>query len=253
MAVSTRSSTAHKRKAPQKIKRPTQAKRPQRSKHGRRAERPFRFMDLPPELRNNVYVLYAEDRTAFLSKSTLTDNSPLLQVNSQIRHEYFPFIVFAKVIKTEVDNFDFRHIVTFINRLSAAELHGLPASTQPGVPHLGLTQLGLTQLGLTQRTLTQLGLTQPKGRHVDIALRFTRIAEYPNYRKWTDDVLLRRWLNRANSPSKKGTMLECRYSLVSPKPGLHRHWRRAVSAFRGAAWEGRAKQEARKILLALSS
>jgi hypothetical protein len=180
-------------------------------------------MDLPAELRNLVYGSVAKGRTAFLENGTLTDNSSLLQVNSQVHDEYIPMLFqFAKVIKTDVVDFDFRPIVTFLNRLSAAELNALPS------------------------------LTRPSRRSVDIALRFSYVSEYP------DDKLLRRWLNRAGSTTKKGTMLDFRYSLGLParkasRQGAHRYWRRPVANFRAASNNERAKREATKVLQTLSA
>jgi hypothetical protein len=180
-------------------------------------------MHLPPELRNLVYAEVARGRVAYLKKGTLTDNSSLLQVNTQVHDEYIPMLIqFAKAIKTDVIDFDFRHIVTFFNRLSAAELSALPS------------------------------LTRPDGRSVEISLLFSYILNR------SDDYLLRRWLNRASSTTKNGTMLDFQYTLALPaqraiRPGAHRHWRRSVASFIAASKDGRAKEEAVKILRTLSA
>jgi hypothetical protein len=178
-------------------------------------------MNLPAELRNLVYAEVARSRTAHLRKGMLTDNSALLYVNSQVHAEYKAMIQFAQTIKTDVTDFDFRHIVTFLNRLSTAELNALPS------------------------------LTRPEGRSVEICLRFSYRLEGP------DHGLLRRWLNRASRATKKGTMVDFRYVLDLPAQkalrGAHRHWRWAVSSFRGAAEDVRAKEEATKILRPLSA
>lgn len=218
MTVSTRSSTARKRKASPG----DDAGGPRKSlKISRQADAPFRFMDLSAELRNLVYASYARTRIAYLKNGALTDNSPLLEVNAQVRDEYIPMLIwFAKAIKTRVVDFDFGHIVTFLDNISAPELVALP----------------------------------PAGS-IDIALRFSYIPEVE-----PPDDKLRRWLNRASTPTNDRHWVNSRYSLVARKqmvrPGAHRHWRWTV-ATEGTLWEpgvgDRAKQEARKIIQTLSA
>lgn len=139
----------------------------------------FRFFDLPGELRNVVYQVIAETQTATLDGRTFKDDSGLLHRDSPLREEYLPVLLLhAAEIKTFVEDFDFRHIVTFINRLSNAEV---------------------TTLAETAR---------PKQRSLNIKLFIYSDAVKNEY-------LLRRWLNRRRSTTKKGTTLNTSYSLLS--------------------------------------
>ena len=186
-------------------------------------------MDLPAELRNLVYAEVAKDNIAVLEKGTFTDNSAFSQVSAQIHNEYMPILALhAKAIKPTVVDFDFRHIVTFINRLSAAELNNLPS------------------------------LTKSNGRNIEITLHFTNRAPFP------DDYLLRRWLKRAGSTTKKGTMLDFQYSVFSPAKNtarwvthqyrglyFHNSWLRMLDRCIQPSKGVRSMEEAEKIRKAL--
>ena len=183
---------------------------------------PFPFLTLPAELRNIVYGMVAEEYTAYLKKRILTDRSNLVLVSRQIRDEYRPVsLLCAKNIQTKVVDFDFRHIVTFINRLSTTEVNALPNATKPGT------------------------------RRIDVTLVFSNNP--------ADYYLLRRWLNRAGHPTKKGTTLDFRYTLKTPEGfKLLRfdirdyvvktlEWRRLIHPLPLHAGEGRVKDEAKEI------
>lgn len=208
-----------KRKAPT-IAEPGRLAR-QRKQEKKRRQRnaaqpaPFLFLNLPAELRNIVYGMVAEECTAYLKKGKVTDRSNLALVNRQIRDEYHPVsLLCAKGIRTEVEDFDFRYIVTFINRLSTNEVNALPNATKPGT------------------------------RRIDVTLVFSKNP--------ADYYLLRRWLNRAGHPMKKGTMLDFRYTLKTPdgfKPNKFDHsdyisgtleWRRLIFS---CTVRGRRKSE----------
>lgn len=81
----------------------------------------FRFLDLPPELRNIVYTMIAEKQTATITKHTLADHSGLQDIK-ELKSEYTPiFMLCAPVITAAVLDFDFRNIVSFFNKLTDAE------------------------------------------------------------------------------------------------------------------------------------
>ena len=226
MASSQQQHNTLKRKAPA-IAEPGRSARQKKQEKKRQQTNatqtaPFPFLTLPAELRNIVYGMVAEEYTAYVKKRILTDRSNLALVNRQIRDEYHPVsLLCAKNIQTKVVDFDFRHIVTFINRLSTSEVNALPNATKPGT------------------------------RRIDVTLVFSNNP--------ADHYLLRRWLNRAGHPTKKGTMLDFRYTLKTPegfKPLRFDHrdyvlktleWRRLVSPLALYAGEGRAKDEAEEI------
>ena len=196
------------------------------------------FLDLPPELRNAIYADAAQDTSVRLSRKsthrTLTTGSALARVNKQVRDEFLSVAMVTASIETTARDFDFRHIVTFLNRLDDAEL----------------------------KTLSS--ITIPSERRVIIGLVLTE----------ADTILyLGRWLNRAAHPTKKGTNLNYEYKIVSgrvvdPVPPLvsgrdgnltHRQatqWRE-VSRYTHLRNQlkhmrlGRSKQELQKIVKAL--
>jgi hypothetical protein len=198
-------------------------------------KKPFHFLDLPAELRNLVYKMVAEDQTAVLKNRELRDTSGLLDIDDQIRNEYLPMLLtYAATIEAEVNNLDFQNIVTFLNRLSDAEVNTLPNATKPAV------------------------------RPIEIKLKITEHA-YKNRIE-----LLRRWLNRVGHPTKKGTMLNISYTLSSyhrarrlgnhggyiqyrRNDHLFYAWREAVDAYIKASTNSRGVEEAEKIRIALVS
>jgi hypothetical protein len=93
----------------------------------------FSFLSLPPELCNIVYGDVAEGCTAtMLRDGTMIELGNLMPLSPQIDREYISVVaLYAKTIKPDVHDFDFRHNVTFIIRLSAAELNVMPNITGP--------------------------------------------------------------------------------------------------------------------------
>ena len=83
------------------------------------ADRPFRFQNLPAELRNNVYSKVIESqpnaRLKPRGKGKLASRSALARVNHQIRDEYLAVLYLTANIRADVTNFDITHIVTFFN------------------------------------------------------------------------------------------------------------------------------------------
>ena len=239
MAPSTKSRPTTVVRAPKGKKRKpaTQIQR-RNSKHPKAAlkpikpVKPFRFFDLPAELRNLVYEKVAEDQTVVLDSRELTDHSGLLGKNDRIRDEYAPILLLhARTIEANVRNFDFQHIVTFLNRLSDAEVKALPNTNRRA------------------------------SRHVNISLRFIRPMSDKKV------ALLKRWLNRAGHPTKKGTMLNVSYTLSplwhSPTAfafgggrygdWLFHKWREALDTYIKEKGNGRAVEEAKNIKNALDS
>ncbi|THW50975.1 hypothetical protein D6D21_01684 [Aureobasidium pullulans] len=102
--------------------------RPNKSTSGNRPH--FRFLDLSPEIRNNVYNKIIENSSLILPRNNinrdLISTSALSGVSRTIRSEFLPLALkTTPIIKTAVRNWDFSHIVNFLNRLSDDELEML--------------------------------------------------------------------------------------------------------------------------------
>ncbi|TIA23221.1 hypothetical protein D6C81_03045 [Aureobasidium pullulans] len=90
----------------------------------------FRFLDLSPELRNNIYNKIIENSSLILPRNNinrgLISTSVFSRVSKTIRSEFLPLALkTTPIIKTAVRNWDFSHIVNFLNRLSDDELEML--------------------------------------------------------------------------------------------------------------------------------
>ncbi|KAK5731780.1 hypothetical protein LTR17_011131 [Elasticomyces elasticus] len=97
---------------------------------------PSLLLDLPPELRNLVYeFVFASTGGVHLSpkahRKHLACGSALNRVNKQVRHEFLTVGELVVDIHTSAPNFDFRHIVAFLNRLSDQEIQALPSLAVP--------------------------------------------------------------------------------------------------------------------------
>lgn len=153
---------------------------------------PFRFLDLPVELRDNIYqmVLDAEPE-AYLSKrfrGRLITRSALAWVNRGIRSEFLSTVyVYAGNINAVVKDFDFQHIVTFLNRLSDKEMRLL--------------------------------VDGPSSRCLNIELSFS--STFTGNVESEAFHLLDRWLRRLQHPTKKGTNVLTTYTVcAADKVGL---------------------------------
>lgn len=204
----------------------SQPKRPKNSKKPRKnranpSTKHFRFLELPGELRTNIYDLVLADSSVTLRRSARRrkkptkrndedspnwqDNivvaSPLTQVNKQICAEFFHAAAISADIRTTVVDFEFGHIITFLNRLTEGLLDKMKAGEEDKAPKRNFTI-----------TLQHLD------KHVE------------------DDKTLRRWLNRMEVPEKKGTNIDFRY-ICSPLPVRDLSWQipsHLVALFGGA-------------------
>ncbi|KAK4888184.1 hypothetical protein LTR27_012889 [Elasticomyces elasticus] len=131
------------------------------------------LLDLPAELRNNVYAeVFATTGGVHLSckghRRALASSSRLTRVNKQVHDEFTSAAWALANITTQAPDLDFRHIVAFLNRLSDAELFAMPTNDHP----------------VQRKMMIELSITE----HYNVKL-------------------LRRWLNRIGNPGKKGTDL----------------------------------------------
>jgi hypothetical protein len=145
------------------------------------------FLSLPRELRDEIYRhVLEQDKSPTLksgSRNRVT-RCGLVGVNNQISEEFLDAVLFyAPVITTTVCNHNFAHIVTFLNRLSEAQLAKL-STHGPGV--------------------AQADDAKPK-RKIRILLSYSG-------RALDIRVHLHRWLNRFDSPDKRGKEIEFEYA-----------------------------------------
>lgn len=146
---------------------------------------PVRLLGLAAELHNitYTYVLQNEPR-AYLIKGNsgkLFSKSSLVRVNSQVREEFGSLLQAASPeLIAEVKNFDFAHVVTFLNRLAQHDLANLPTSHKPA--------------GRRMRTILIISIKCPE--EID----------------WSK---LQRWLNRLDHPHKKGSAIDFEYKAVN--------------------------------------
>ena len=98
------------------------------------------LLKLPAELRNNVYEKIAEDTIGHLKsgkKGILGCSTAFSRVNSQVHKEFLSiFALHVPKIVATVKDFDFGHVITFLNRLSEDELKTLPGTTEAPTCHI---------------------------------------------------------------------------------------------------------------------
>ncbi|KAF2171378.1 hypothetical protein M409DRAFT_18494 [Zasmidium cellare ATCC 36951] len=176
-------------------------------------DNPFRFHDVPREMRDNIYSKALEHDTVYLSRfskdKTLLTDYRLVGANKQIRHEFLnAMIMSAPVIQTRVRNFNFSSLISFLNRLSDEELYKLTTDTKYGT------------------------------RVMKIQLE----SHIPGAGGRSPSNSLQRWLNRADEPTKKGVNVEFQYewlddpedtiyvAVAAPGPKRQHHWRKTAAA-----------------------
>ena len=106
-------------------------------KFGRRRRRRgiFRFLELPPESRNRIYTMVIDDGpppelSRDKHQQNLASRSAMVLVNKQVQAEFLSLVNGdSRVVETTVINFDFSHIVRYLNRLSDAELQRFRMTT----------------------------------------------------------------------------------------------------------------------------
>jgi hypothetical protein len=146
------------------------------------------FLALPRELRDEIYrhVLTSGDKRAIsLQNRNFITKSGLIGVNSQVKEEFLDAVLFfAPVIHTTVRNHNFAHVVTFLNRLSEAQLHKLAAAATPN-SHPD---------------------AKMRSRKIIITLTYSRT-------KTSTKPQLNRWLDRFDDPNRRGAEVRIEYKL----------------------------------------
>ena len=146
------------------------------------------FLALPRELRDEIYKhVLQSDTTSTLKPGALNiiTRCGLAGVNRQICDEYIDAVLFhAPVITTIVRNHNFAPVVTFLNRLSQAQLKKLSND-------------GLEVAGAYDSHAVPM-------RKIRIILSYTAGAK-------DSHAQLNRWLDRFDNPDKRGLGIEFEY------------------------------------------
>jgi hypothetical protein len=144
------------------------------------------FLALPRELRDEIYKhVLEQDGSATLKSGSrnIVTQCGLVGVNDQISEEFLDAVLFyAPIITTKVRNHNFAPVVTFLNRLSQAQLTRL--STRG------------PQAAEAQDTKTK--------RKIKIILSYSAGAK-------DSRAHLNRWLDRFDAPEKRGKEIEFKY------------------------------------------
>ena len=144
------------------------------------------FLALPREMRDEIYKhVLEQDGSSTLKTGSrnIVTRCGLAGVNSQISEEFLDAVFFyAPVITTTVRNHNFAPVVTFLNRLSEAQLN---------------------RLSTRGPQAAEADNARPK-RKIRIILHYSAGAK--NSRAY-----LNRWLDRFDVPSKRGQEIEFEY------------------------------------------
>lgn len=175
--------TVHPQSKPQGISKSVKQPRANQAKAHRQ---PLGFLDLPGEIGNEIYRIHcteAEPKPPLFDLSKRSRNQVVVQdalawSYSQVHEELTSAVHYEeKGITAYVEDFDFRHIVTFLNKLSDMEMHELAE-----------------------------GLRAPE---MKIVLSFS--STFTDNDCGVEFALLDRWLNRLVHPTKKGTNIVIDY------------------------------------------
>ncbi|GIZ40834.1 hypothetical protein CKM354_000415700 [Cercospora kikuchii] len=107
----------------------TTAKEPAAGPDDQTPEKPFEFLELPPELRNAIYALVVEDHPIVIPhnhRRRVKITSGLIRVNKMIHDEIRSYATLeAPVIRAQAIDFCFGHVITYLNRLGETQLKQL--------------------------------------------------------------------------------------------------------------------------------
>lgn len=150
------------------------------------------FLSLPPEVRNLIYVTYLRphgDVVYVSAARRLIARGPLRKINQQVRSEFESLIdLYARKITFPVYDFEFRYLITFLNKLDKPALASLAAQT-------------------TDESSIATKMASP-ARRLRIQLCFSDgdlLSAKPH---------LERWLNRFDRPEKNGTAVDFHFEVL---------------------------------------
>ncbi|KAJ4333762.1 hypothetical protein N0V95_009349, partial [Ascochyta clinopodiicola] len=141
------------------------------------------FLSLPRELRDEIYKHLLEfDTSTTMKQRNFITKSSLVATNRQICDEFLDAVLFyAPIINTTVRNHNFAHIVTFLNRLSSAQLSRFKGNER-------VSQQGRRKICITLTYSATKQSTRPQ---------------------------LNRWLDRFDDPNRRGAEIQFEYKLDS--------------------------------------
>ncbi|PVH94828.1 hypothetical protein DM02DRAFT_538687 [Periconia macrospinosa] len=200
---------------------------PKRPRHNTNTNTRCRFLELPRELRDEIYkqVIWSDQRSVTLKQRDLITKSGLVGTNNQISDEFLDAVFFySRFINTTVRNHNFAHVVTFINRLSEAQLERFKSSSSSNNDD--------SQQQQQQHKMS---------RKIRITLTYSNT-------KQSTRPQLNRWLDRFDDPNRRGAEIEFEYVLD------HASWRcggyKQRPRFRATAGD-RSEDETAKMLRAM--
>lgn len=180
----------------------------------------FRLLDLPPEVRNNIYYKVLENYPkGFLrsdGRGRVACRSALPRISRLVRQEFLAILYLSADTECRIVNLDFSHVVTFFNQLRDAELKALPSGLSPSDRQMILK--------LSIPGLLRPALLEPR---------------------------LDRWLKRVQHPTKKGVNVNISYVAEPPRRGWHMGWHRWLQTRREWLTGDKQKAELEKIIEAL--
>jgi hypothetical protein len=191
---------------------PAGSRPPKRQRHDTNA--PCAFLALPRELRDEIYKhVLGPDSSVTMKQRNFITKSGLVGTNNQICEEFLDAVlIYAPVIKTTVRNHNFAHVVTFLNRLSEAQLKKFKSDAAAGLCRRKI-RITLTYSNTKQSTKPQLN----------------------------------RWLDRFDDPNRRGADIQIEYVLDQASWGDGGYKQKVE----GRATSGpRSKEETRKIIAA---
>ncbi|KAF7196180.1 hypothetical protein HII31_02581 [Pseudocercospora fuligena] len=163
---------------------------------GHEAQKTFPFLNLPAELRNEIYEYdMINHESVRLSRRVskakvnstkgfpISSRSGLLKVNRQVREEYCGLaITEAPFIEKEVINFNFGYLITYFNSLE-------------------------------ENLIKKWEAADTNGPDQQQSTRKTFLIHINCNKNFNDEHMsgLKRWLNRMGNKTKQGSMIEMRY------------------------------------------
>jgi len=150
------------------------------------------LLDLPPEVRNLIYFAYLQlhgDAVYVSAARRIITRGPLRKVSQQVRSESESLVdLHARTITFRVHDFEFRYLITFLNKLDKTALDALAAQTTD-----------------ESSATTTAG---PPAKRLKVQLCFSGVDLA------TVRARMERWLKRFDRPHKKGTAADFEFEVL---------------------------------------